>query len=159
MRYKLNKETSSWQEFSREIARFVSTQSRINLIFFSMILLISGFVIANTTIMIISRRTREIGIMMAMGASRRSILKIFLMESLLLALPGGILGSMVGLAVGRTIAAFGPSGFGGVALTFTLRPELIAYSILFALALNFLAGLYPAIRASGLNPVDAITSE
>lgn len=159
LRYKLNKETSSWQEFSREIARFVSTQSRINLIFFSMILLISGFVIANTTIMIISRRTREIGILMAMGASRRSILKIFLMESLLLALPGGILGSMVGLAVGRTIATFGPSGFGGVALTFDLRPELIAYSILFALALNFLAGLYPAIRASGLNPVDAIASE
>ncbi|OPY50770.1 MAG: outer membrane-specific lipoprotein transporter subunit LolE [Methanosaeta sp. PtaU1.Bin112] len=154
--YRLNKETSSWQEFNREIARFISTQSRINLIFFSMILLISGFVIANTTIMIISRRTKEIGIMMAMGASRRSILKIFLTESLLLALPGGILGSMVGLAVGRMIAAFGPSGFGGVALTFNLRPELIAYSILFAIVLNFLAGLYPAIKASELDPVDAI---
>ncbi|MGV8176167.1 MAG: ABC transporter permease, partial [Methanothrix sp.] len=159
LKYRLNKKTSSWQEFSREIARFVSTQSRINLIFFSMILLISGFVIANTTIMIISRRTREIGIMMAMGASRRSILKIFLMESLLLALPGGILGSLVGLAVGRMIAAFGPSGFGGVALTFNLRPELIGYSILFALSLNFLAGLYPAFRASRLDPVQAIASE
>ena len=155
---RLNKETSSWQEFSREIARFVSTQSRINLIFFSMILLISGFVIANTTIMIISRRTREIGIMMAMGASKRSILKIFLIESLLLALPGGILGSMVGLAVGKMIAAFGPTGFGGVALSFTLRADLIVYSILFALVLNFLAGLYPAIRASELDPVQAIAS-
>ena len=159
LEYRLNKETSSWQEFSREIARFVSTQSRINLIFFSMILLISGFVIANTTIMIISRRTREIGIMMAMGASRRSILKIFLMESLLLALPGGILGSLVGLAVGRMIATFGPSGFGGVALSFDLRHDLIGYSILFALGLNFLAGLYPAVRASDLDPVQAIASE
>ena len=159
LKYRLNKETSSWQEFSREIARFVSTQSRINLIFFSMILLISGFVIANTTIMIISRRTREIGIMMAMGASRRAILKIFLLESLLLALPGGILGSLVGLAVGRMIAAFGPTGFGGVALSFELRPDLIGYSILFALALNFLAGLYPAFRAAGLDPVQAIGSE
>jgi lipoprotein-releasing system permease protein len=158
LRYRLNKETSSWQQFNREIDRFISTQSRINLIFFCMILLISGFVIANTTIMIISRRTQEIGIMMAMGACRKSILKIFLMECLLLALPGGILGSMVGLAVGRMIAAFGPSGFGGVALTFALQPELIAYSILFALALNFLAGLYPAIKASDLNPVDAIAS-
>jgi ABC-type lipoprotein release transport system permease subunit len=64
------------------------------------------------------------------------------MESLLLALPGESWLN-VGLAVGRTIATFGPSGFGGVALTFDLRPELIAYSILFALALNFLAGLYP----------------
>jgi lipoprotein-releasing system permease protein len=159
LKYRLNKQTSSWQEFSREIARFVSTQSRINLIFFSMILLISGFVIANTTIMIISRRTREIGIMMAMGASRRSILKIFLMESLALALPGGILGSMVGLAVGKMIATFGPSGFGGVALTFNLRPELIGYSIIFALCLNFLAGLYPAFRASRLDPVQAIASD
>jgi lipoprotein-releasing system permease protein len=67
LKISLHRETSSWQEFSREIARFVGTQSRINLIFYSMILAISGFVIANTTIMIISRRTREIGILMAMG--------------------------------------------------------------------------------------------
>jgi lipoprotein-releasing system permease protein len=155
----LHRETSSWQEFSREIARFVGTQSRINLIFYSMILAISGFVIANTTIMIISRRTREIGILMAMGADRGSILKIFILENLLLAVPGGVLGSIVGLLAGRLISTYGPSGFGGVALTFSLRPELVAYSLLFALALNFLAGLYPAIRASKLDPVEAIASD
>jgi lipoprotein-releasing system permease protein len=158
LKISLNRETSSWQEFSREIARFVGTQSRINLIFYSMILAISGFVIANTTIMIISRRTREIGILMAMGADRGSILKIFILENLLLALPGGVLGSIVGLLAGRLISTYGPSGFGGVALTFSLRPELIAYSVLFALVLNFLAGLYPAIRASKLDPVEAIAS-
>jgi lipoprotein-releasing system permease protein len=157
--YILNLETSSWEEYSREIARFVGTQSRINLIFYSMILAISAFVIANTTIMIVSRRTREIGIMMAMGADRRSILRIFLLENLLLALPGGLLGSAVGLAAGRLIAAFGPAGFGGIPLTFTLRPQLVVYSILFALALNFLAGLYPAYRASNLDPVEAIASD
>lgn len=154
----LNLETSSWEEYSREIARFVATQSRINIIFYSMILAISAFVIANTTIMIVSRRTREIGIMMAMGADRRSILRIFLLENLLLALPGGVLGSAVGLGAGRLIAAFGPAGFGDVPLTFTLSPELVVYSILFALCLNFLAGLYPAFRASKLDPVEAIAS-
>ncbi|MDF0591951.1 FtsX-like permease family protein [Candidatus Methanocrinis natronophilus] len=152
----LNLETSSWEEYSREIARFVATQSRINIIFYSMILAISAFVIANTTIMIVSRRTREIGIMMAMGAQRWSILRIFLLENLLLALPGGVLGSAVGLAAGRLIAAFGPAGFGDVPLTFTLSPALVVYSILFALCLNFLAGLYPAFRASKLDPVEAI---
>jgi ABC-type lipoprotein release transport system permease subunit len=45
-----------------------------------------------------------------------------------------------------------------VALSFTLRADLIVYSILFALVLNFLAGLYPAIRASELDPVLAIAS-
>jgi len=155
----LHLETSTWQDFSREIARFVATQSRINLIFYSMIIAISGFVIANTTIMIVSRRTREIGIMMAMGADERSILMIFLFENLILALPGGILGSIVGLAAGRTIATFGPTGFGDVPLTFTLRPELVVYSILFALCLNFLAGLYPALRASKLDPVEAMAQD
>jgi lipoprotein-releasing system permease protein len=109
--------------------------------------------------MIISRRTREIGILMAMGADRGSILKIFILENLLLAVPGGVLGSIVGLLAGRLISTYGPSGFGGVALTFSLRPELVAYSLLFALALNFLAGLYPAIRASKLDPVEAIASD
>ena len=155
----LHRRTSSWQEYSREIARFVGTQSRINLIFYSMILAISAFVIANTTIMIISRRTREVGILMAMGADRASILKIFLLENLLLALPGGVLGALFGLLAGDLIATFGPSGFGGVPLSFDLGPDLVLYSILFALALNFLAGLYPAIRASSLDPVEAIGSE
>ncbi|HQI92323.1 MAG TPA: FtsX-like permease family protein [Methanotrichaceae archaeon] len=156
LKYSLNSETSTWQEFSREIARFVSTQSRINLIFYLMIILISAFVIANTTIMIISRRTREIGIMMAMGTERSAIIKIFLLENLLIALPGGIMGSIVGFLAGMLIARFGPTGFGNEALTFSPSFELIVYSILFALGLNLLAGLYPAIKASRLDPVEAI---
>jgi len=155
----LNRETSSWQEFSREIARFVGTQSRINLIFYSMILAISGFVIANTTIMIISRRTREVGILMAMGTTRRSILKIFLLENLLLGLPGGLLGMAIGLFAARLIAIYGPSGFGEAELTFSLRPMLVAYAILFALVLNFVAGIYPAYRASKLDPIEAIAAD
>jgi len=156
---KLNYVTSSWQEFSREIARFVGTQSRINLIFYSMILAISGFVIANTTIMIISRRTREVGILMAMGATRRSILEIFVLENLLLSLPGGLLGIGIGLVAAKLIARYGPEGFGGAELSFSLSPALMVYAVLFALVLNFFASIYPAYRASRLDPVEAIASD
>ncbi|NYT02864.1 MAG: ABC transporter permease, partial [Methanosarcinales archaeon] len=155
----LGYQTSSWQEFSREIARFVGTQSRINLIFYSMILIISAFVISNTTIMIIARRTREVGILMAMGATRRSILKIFLLENLLLGIPGGILGVGIGLFAARLVARYGPSGAQGTRLSFDLEPTLIIYALLFALILNFLAGIYPALWASRLDPVQAIASE
>ncbi len=156
---KLNYATSSWQEFSREIARFVGTQSRINLIFYSMILVISGFVIANTTIMIISRRTREVGILMAMGATKRSILEMFILENLLLSLPGGLLGIGIGLVAAKLIARYGPEGFGGAELSFSLSPALMVYAVLFALVLNFFASIYPAYRASRLDPVEAIASD
>ena len=81
--------TTSWQDFNKEIARFVGNQNVTNMLFYIFILLISAFVIANTTIMVVSRRRKEIGILMAMGAERRSILMIFLLENMLISVPAG----------------------------------------------------------------------
>ncbi len=89
---------TSWQDFSQEIARFVGNQGVTNILFYMFILLISAFVIANTTIMVVSKRRREIGILMAMGAKRRSVLMIFLLENMLISIPAGVLGAILGYA-------------------------------------------------------------
>ena len=154
---------TSWQDFSREIARFVGNQGVTNILFYMFILLISAFVIANTTIMVVSKRRKEIGILMAMGAKRRSILMIFLLENMLISLPAGALGATLGYALAQAITLLpmnvtgGTGGDGGIAIA--ARPEYFAIALIFALVLNFISGLYPAYTAARLDPVEAIGSE
>ena len=155
--------TTSWQDFNKEIARFVGNQNITNMLFYIFILLISAFVIANTTIMVVSRRKKEIGILMAMGAERRSILMIFLMENMLISVPAGVLGCMLGFALARLITLLPlnvtSTGGGKAGILIAARPEYFAYAMAFALALNLISGLYPAYSAALLDPVEAIGSE
>jgi len=153
--------TTSWQDFSKEIARFVGNQNVTNMLFYIFILLISAFVIANTTIMVVSRRKKEIGILMAMGAKRRAILKIFLLENMLISVPGGALGCLLGFGLARMISLLpldvtSTGGEGGGVLI-VARPEYFVYAMIFALALNFISGIYPAYAAARLDPVEAIS--
>jgi len=155
--------TISWQDFNKQIAQFVSNQTVTNTLFYIFILLISAFVIANTTIMMVSRRKKEIGILMAMGASRRSILKIFLLENMLIGVPAGVLGCLLGLGLAKliTLLPMNVTGSGGGTSSTIIvsRPEYFAYAMIFALALNFISGIYPAYTAAILDPVKAIESE
>jgi lipoprotein-releasing system permease protein len=152
--------TTSWQDFSKEIARFVGNQNVTNMLFYIFILLI--FVIANTTIMVVSRRKKEIGILMALGAERRSILKIFLLENMLISVPAGALGCLLGLGLAKLISLLPldvTSTGSKAGVLIVARPEYFVYAMIFALALNFIAGIYPAYAAARLDPVEAIASE
>ena len=155
--------TTSWQDFNKQIAQFVSNQTVTNTLFCIFILLISAFVIANTTIMVVGRRKKEIGILMAMGASRRSILKIFLLENMLIGVPAGVLGCLLGFGLARliTLLPMNVTGSGGgtASMIIVSRPEYFVYAMIFALALNFISGIYPAYTAAILDPVEAIESE
>jgi lipoprotein-releasing system permease protein len=154
--------TTSWQDFSKEIARFVGNQNVTNMLFYIFILLISAFVIANTTIMVVSRRKKEIGILMAMGADRSSILKIFLLENMLISVPAGALGCLMGLGLAKLISLLPmdvTSTGGKAGVLIAARPEYFVYAMVFALALNLIAGIYPAYSAAKLDPVEAIASE
>ncbi|MBK7385792.1 MAG: ABC transporter permease [Methanothrix sp.] len=156
-------EATSWQDFSPEIARFVGNQGVTNILFYMFIFLISAFVIANTTIMVVSKRKREIGILMAMGTRRRSILMIFLLENVLISLPAGALGAALGYAAARAIALLPmnvtSAAAGDGRIVIDPRPEYFALALLFALSLNLISGLYPAYSAASLDPVEAIGSE
>jgi lipoprotein-releasing system permease protein len=155
-------ETTSWQDFNKEIARFVGNQNVTNMLFYIFILLISAFVIANTTIMVVSRRKREIGILMAMGTDRISILKIFLLENMLISVPAGALGCLLGLGLAKLISLLPldvTSTGSKAGVLIAARPEYFVYAMIFALALNLIAGIYPAYSAARLDPVEAIASE
>lgn len=152
----------SWQDRSRQLLNLLDTQKIFIYIFYVLIFVIAGFGVANTMIMAISRRTQEIGILMAMGANRGSIVKIFLAESLILGPPSAFLGCLLAYIIARLIEAFPlevPSEVYVVSrMSVQLSPEIFAYAVAFALLMDLVAGLYPAYKASRLDPVKAIAS-
>ena len=124
-------------------------------------LLVASFGIANTMIMSILERTREIGIMKAIGAEDREIKMIFFVEAAVIGTVGGVLGvlSAWGITALANILAFRfllkPQSASFIDF-FSLPPWLTAGAILFALVVSILAALYPAARAARIDPVRAL---
>ena len=124
-------------------------------------LLVASFGIANTMIMSILERTREIGIMKAIGAEDREIKLIFFFEAAVIGLTGGIIGSLaawgIDAAANRLAYRFilKPQGASFVDF-FSLPPYLWLGAIVFALSVSILAALYPASRAARIDPVRAL---
>jgi len=124
-------------------------------------LLVASFGIANTMIMSILERTREIGIMKAIGAEDREIKLIFFVEAAVLGVCGGVIGVIAAWAIDAIANRLAyrfilkPQGASFVDF-FSLPPWLTAGAILFALIVSILAALYPAARAARIDPVRAL---
>ena len=112
-------------------------------------LLVGGIGIMNIMLVTVSERTKEIGIRKAIGASRSSILCQFLVESALVCLLGGLLGIALGI--------FGTLIAGKIILNMVLVPSvsLSLGASLFSVLLGIVFGMYPAVKASGMTPVEA----
>ena len=124
-------------------------------------LLVASFGIANTMIMSILERTREIGIMKAIGAEDREIKLIFFVEAAVIGVVGGVIGVLVAWgidAIANRLAyrfILKPQGASFIDF-FDLPPYLWLGAILFALVVSILAALYPASRAARIDPVRAL---
>ena len=126
----------------------------------SIALAVSSLGIMNTMVMSILERTREIGIMKAIGGSDGDIRRIFLIEASAIGFLGGATGVMLGWAVGRAIN-FGANLYiqqqgGTPGNLFSLPFWLIGGAIGFSIAVSLLAGSYPAARAAKLDPIQAL---
>lgn len=155
----LGEETFSVQTPLQSVSSISTVLNIINLIvsgIAAISLLIGGIGIANTMFTSVVERTKEIGIMKAIGAKNKDILSIFLIESTFLGLVGGIIGAALGLALAFGISSLASSFLGGIELQVQVSVPLIAGSILFSLALGLFFGLFPAYQASKLNPVEAL---
>jgi putative ABC transport system permease protein len=132
-------------------------------------LLVAAIGIANTMTMSILERTREIGLMKAIGATNQDVLSIFLGEAAGIGFVGGIGGILLGLLVGELINIFGSVylagqstsmyGGGGSGISVSTPPWLILFALMFSTLIGLISGLYPALRAASLVPVKALKYE
>jgi putative ABC transport system permease protein len=137
-----------------DTADSIATVLTVVLIIVSAIaLIISGIGIMNIMLVTVTERTREIGLRMAVGASRREVLLQFLVEAVLISLAGGVIGIAIGLALPLSVRL----------LTNQVHVPISPISILVAFAVSFTVGvgfgLLPARRASQLNPTEALRYE
>ena len=135
-------------------------------------LLVAGIGIMNIMIVSLMERTREIGILKALGMKSRTVLGIFLTEALVVGLVGAVVGVVTGYSMAVMFAAFSGSMFGGgmpgggqslstgmMTITPILTTEIILGAMAFGVFVAVVFALYPAWRASKLNPVDALRYE
>ena len=115
-------------------------------------LLVGSIGIANIMLVSVTERTREIGIMKAVGAQNRDVLGLFLTESVILGVIGAILGTGLGLAAGYL-------GVQYIDLPLVYPLEYVALAIAVGMIVGVLAGLYPAWRAARTDPIDALRYE
>jgi putative ABC transport system permease protein len=132
-------------------------------IFGSLALTVASLGIINTLVMAILERRREIGILKALGAADRDVRRLFFAEAGAMGLLGGVLGVVLGWAIGRALT-FGTN-------VYLARQELppidlssipwwmVAGAIAFSVFVSLAAGMYPASRAARLNPVEALRYE
>ncbi|PJA23169.1 hypothetical protein COX58_00110 [archaeon CG_4_10_14_0_2_um_filter_Archaea_38_6] len=126
----------------------------------SISLLVGGISISNSMFTSVFERTREIGIMKAIGADDGEIKALFLAESMIISLIGGIGGVIIGLGFAQIIISLAPvlfSGLGNISLM--INPLLLVEVMLFSVIIGALSGYFPADKASKLDPIEAIWYE
>jgi len=115
-------------------------------------LLVGGIVIMNIMFVSVTERTREIGIRRALGAKRRDVVLQFLSESVALAVLGGLIGVLLGVAAALALR-------GATPLPATIRLWSVAVGLLLASSVGLFFGIQPAVKASRLVPVEALRHE
>ena len=104
-------------------------------------------------------RTKEIGIMKAIGATNKDILSIFLIESGLLGIIGGTIGILIGIGIGKLVETIASQTLGTDLLKAYFPWYLIIGALVFSFIVGTISGTLPAIKASKLKPVDALKYE
>jgi putative ABC transport system permease protein len=144
--------TSSMAEMTSMLTSTTETMTTLLASIALVSLIVGGIGVMNIMLVSVTERTREIGIRMAVGAQPADILAQFLIEALALAAIGGAIGVLLGIGIGQLLS----KKFGWSMVT---RTDIIVLSLAVSASVGVLFGLYPARKASQLDPIDALRYE
>jgi ABC-type lipoprotein release transport system permease subunit len=159
-------DVATWKDLSPELALSYDMTNQMNMVFVSIILVALVFGITNTMLMGVIERTREIGVAMALGMKQFKVFQMIVLESVLLSIVGGAVGTVSGAATLAVLSRTGinlasvSTGLEALAMSSIIYPTLSfgEYPSVLGLLMvaAVLASVYPGIRAIRLNPADAI---
>jgi lipoprotein-releasing system permease protein len=155
--------SNDWVRQNRQLFLWMKIEKLVGYLIFAIILIVAAFLIASTLIMIVLEKTREIGILMSLGAGRRGVRDIFLIEGMTLGGVGTGLGCLVGALGCFALDRYSLGLPGDVYFIDTLPVSLwwgdVAMVVGLSLLICLFSSLYPSWRASKLVPVEAIRYE
>lgn len=156
--------TTTWFDMNRNLFSWMQIEKWAAFIVLSLIILVAAFNIASTLIMIVLEKTKEIGILKSMGATAQSIMKIFVLEGLITGVVGTVLGCVAGYVLCWSQLEYKWFSLPGDVYIINFLPVLMKWTdfvwvSLAAILISYVATLYPAWKASRLDPVQAIRFE
>ncbi len=153
-----------WMRMNRNLFSALKLEKIVMFIILTLIILVAAFNIVGTLIMVVIEKTRDIAILKSMGATRRSIMKIFMIEGLVIGLLGTLLGLLGGYGLCKLLATYQfielPQDVYYIStLPVKMEPLDVTLIALAAIIISLVATVYPAWQASRLDPAEAIRYE
>lgn len=154
----------TWFQLNRSLYSWMEIEKWGSFVILSLIIMVAAFNIISSLIMVVMEKTREIGILKSMGASSKSIMKIFVFEGLLVGFIGTVLGCIIGYTAGFAQLYFNIISLPGDVYLISSLPIIMKWTDFIAIAsisifLSLSASVFPAYKASQLEPVEAIRYE
>ena len=151
---------TAFATIQQQITSVVQTISLFLAAIAAVSLLVGAVGIANTMFMSVMERTRQIGLLKALGATDSEVMKLFLLESGLFGFVGGVIGIIVGILISVIISAVGVRAIGpGGTMNAVVTPQLLVFALAFSIFVGIISGIVPARNAAKMNPVDALRFE
>ncbi len=149
-------EVESWMKANSQLRTALNNQTVMTLLVRFFLALVVAIGVASVLIVSVVQKTKEIGILRAMGASRGRILRVFLAQGALIGASGAALGSLCGYLLTAAMSNVLRADDGTPLFTAQFNPTLYLYTVLGAVVLGLVAAVMPARRAANLDPAQAI---
>jgi len=170
--YRFPYSVRSWEDMFGSFLAALNLEKLGLFIVLAIIVLVAAFNIATTLIMVVMEKHRDIAILRSMGATSRSIMKIFILEGLIIGTLGTLLGTLLGLLLAKNadpiikglerilnVRIFDQSVYGMDSFPSVVNPADVIAVVIVAMSISLLATIYPAWRASRMDPAEALRYE